>query len=347
MANLGVQGYGNGFYSKQFAGAVLSAALLGPLIAPREASAQPKAAASASSDDVARIFAVGVRAAESGDWEKARQLFEAAWAGMRHAKIAMHLGRAELKTGRYPEAIEHLSYFLRVGKDFPESVRKEVTEMLTQALAKVAKVTVRANIEGAELFVDGRSVGRAPLAEPVYVEPGRRTFEARVKGYAPKSVMESIKAGTAPEVELSLAKEGADVSGPPQSSTPVVRLDRAPESRADDREVIRERVVFSGLGLSAALAIASVVLDGASEATYRERLRAQKKDAPTAEIEGLEGKRRTFAIAVAGTAIGSAVFAAATGACFYVLRPDRPTSGSKVGLRLIVNGREAALVGQW
>lgn len=207
---------------RQWGRLALIAVILGIGVEPGEAMAQSNGASSASSTKAAAHFRAGTKAASAGLWEEARLAFAAAFEEKQHFQIAAHLGRAELKMGHYRDAAEHLSYFLREAKGIAEADLAQSREMLEKALAKVAAVTVRVNVEGAEVFVDGRSVGRSPLSGVIYVEPGRRTFEAKREGYAPGTSTAEMKAGTRTSVELSLGKMPGLASGSEPSGDSVM-----------------------------------------------------------------------------------------------------------------------------
>jgi hypothetical protein len=43
---------------------------------------------------------------------------------------------------------------------------------------------IKSNIEGAEVIIDGKTVGTTPLTEPVVVDPGKHTVKVKKKGYS-------------------------------------------------------------------------------------------------------------------------------------------------------------------
>ena len=61
--------------------------------------------------------------------------------------------------------------------------RAELTFDLKATEAKLAHVTVKSPLPGAEVRVDEALVGKTPLADPVVVLPGERTFELQRPGY--------------------------------------------------------------------------------------------------------------------------------------------------------------------
>ena len=285
------------------------------------------------------LFEEGTRAASAGQWENARLAFAAAWERRQHWQIAAHLGRAELQTGRYREAAEHLSYFLREAKEVGEADRAQSREMLDKALAKIAAVTVRVSVDGAEVFVDGRSVGRSPLAGPVFVDPGPRRFEAKLDGYEPAAATEEMRAGAKPMVELSLEKSSAEMAVTTRSTAP--RSATAP-SRLTTRTIV--------LGsASGALLVSGIAFAIASQITSDERDkydRGKTYDNPE-QFRDLERQR----IGLAGTSfysfIGFGLAAGATAASVMVDLASAPGSSTKVGIQASTDGFDVRVVSRW
>ena len=98
--------------------------------------------------------------------------------------------------------------------------RRSVEELLAQARVKVGAITVRVEPAGAEVFVDGKAVGKAPLAGEVFVEPGARVIEAKLAGYeAAQACVDHVSAGAKCDVggtasmEVRSSREGLGGGG--------------------------------------------------------------------------------------------------------------------------------------
>jgi hypothetical protein len=199
-----------------FSATIAAFALAGGL----SAQAQPVPQASTSStaiDDKAReLFRDGVKAAEKAQWAKAHAAFLAAWSLKQHYQIAGNLGTAEAKLGKWRDAAEHLSLYLREAPKEKVAERKSAEELLAQARAKVGALTVRVEPAGAEVVVDGKVVGKAPLAGEVFVEPGARVIEAKLAGFEAAKKDVTAGAGAAQDVEIRLAPLQKNESGEPR-----------------------------------------------------------------------------------------------------------------------------------
>ncbi|MFS8071089.1 MAG: hypothetical protein ACMG6S_32370, partial [Byssovorax sp.] len=113
-------------------------------------------------------------------WEDARRAYLAGYKIKRGYDIAGNLGNVELELGLARDAAEHLAYCI---KSFPAtgtaSQLAYVKGRFEEARQKVSALSIQVNVDGAEVFVDGRSIGRSPFADDVYVEPGARTLEVK------------------------------------------------------------------------------------------------------------------------------------------------------------------------
>ncbi|XYH94729.1 hypothetical protein ACMHYB_43955 [Sorangium sp. So ce1128] len=205
-------------------------------VAPATApEASPGAGAQRAQDAAVRqrkasqLYDQGIKAANAGKWEKARQLILESFQLEPTAEKAANLGSVELRAGKPRDAAEHLAFFLREAKEIRPKDQADAERMLAEAKAKIGTVTVQVEA-GAEVLVDGQPVGTAPLERPVFVEPGSRRFEARKPGTASASQELQVQAGSAPEVQLTLAAS----TGP---AIPAVQAPAASSSVVEQKPV--------------------------------------------------------------------------------------------------------------
>lgn len=119
--------------------------------------------------------------------------------------IAASLGACEVELGKYVEGATHLSQFLRESppERLPED-RQRATESLERAKSKVLTLAIRPESAGVSVYLDGLSLGIAPIAEEVFVEPGTHTVRA-VLGNMEGEVEVSGEAGGRKVVKVPLA----------------------------------------------------------------------------------------------------------------------------------------------
>jgi hypothetical protein len=113
-----------------------------------------------------------------GQYARARVSYLAAWALKKHWQIAGSLGDTEVKLGLYRDAAEHLAYYMRLSPNQPPS--PEAQKLFREACSRIGTLLITVDVSGAEVAVDGKVVGNAPLEDPVFVEPGHHTIEARL-----------------------------------------------------------------------------------------------------------------------------------------------------------------------
>jgi len=155
--------------------------------------------------DVDLLFAQGNAALEAGKHEEALRAFEAVWQARKTYDVAANLAQAETQLGKHRDAAEHLAYALR---NFPVSgkpaLRKQIEELAAEAKKQVVTLRVRVNVDKADVSVNGKPVGTAPIAEELFADSGTVTVEAGLDGYdAAKQTLE-MKKGEARDVVLTL-----------------------------------------------------------------------------------------------------------------------------------------------
>jgi len=128
-----------------------------------------------------RRFQEGVKFFDQKRYEEARGAFLQAYALKKHPALLLNLAQSEIRSGHPAEAARHFSAYLREAPNASQLERGEAEKGLREARAKLARVQISAPA-GAELFIDGESVGQAPIADPVDVLPGTHTVEARLGG---------------------------------------------------------------------------------------------------------------------------------------------------------------------
>ena len=119
-------------------------------------------------------------------WEEARRAYLAGYKIKRGYDIAGNLGNVELELGLARDAAEHLAYCIKSFTATGTAAQLAyVKGRFEEARQKVSALSIQVNVDGAEVFVDGRSIGRSPFADDVYVDPGARTLDVKLAGFTP------------------------------------------------------------------------------------------------------------------------------------------------------------------
>ncbi|WP_434045500.1 MULTISPECIES: PEGA domain-containing protein [Sorangium] len=132
---------------------------------------------------------------------------ESAWELNPTFDVAYNLGNTEYKLKKYKEAAQYLSFAL---KNWPllkgvAKLRPRAEQWLAESRAQVGAIKVSVTVAGAEVLVDGKIVGRAPLEGEVFVDPGEHRVEASHMDYEPASQTVSVAKGGTAEVKLAIA----------------------------------------------------------------------------------------------------------------------------------------------
>ncbi|MEP7123328.1 MAG: PEGA domain-containing protein [Byssovorax sp.] len=190
----------------------LGAALAASAASPAVAHADP----SAPSDRAADLYRRATQLYKDKQLAQAEPLYVEAWSLQQSYDIASNLGALELELGRPARAAELLSHAVR---EFPVRARPEERTALNLRLAdaksRVAVLHVRVSAPGAEVFVDGQSVGHTPLPAEIFVEPGTRVVVAKLFGHANASVPVRVTRGAAYDVDLAPKLPPAPNAPPP------------------------------------------------------------------------------------------------------------------------------------
>jgi len=221
-------------------------------------------------DEVAqKHYTDGQAAASRGDWQAAYTSFRAGLAVQEHPLLVRALGDASYHLGKYREAAETLSIYLRtLPATAPDADRKAAEKMLADATTKVAVLAITAPV-GAEIFVDNLFVGKAPIARDVFVEPGPCSVEARSGAERGQQTITAEK-GARTAVTLIYGVVSPD---PPPTATASAR----PTSTAPvaPPEGPRKEIVLGGAIVTGAALVAGAVLLGLSSAKSAEEQQAR------------------------------------------------------------------------
>ncbi|WP_437713283.1 hypothetical protein WMF45_46395 [Sorangium sp. So ce448] len=196
------------------------------------ALAQTQDTPGAPRDDGARAadsYRKGVEAAKARRWLDAHAAYLEAWRLEQHFQIAANLARAELKLGKHRDAAEHISFFLREAEGVSELDRTLARQMLDEARAKIATLTLVVSRPGATVLIDGVPVGTSPLEGELYVEPGERRIEARLQGESPVQSSVALAPGASQQVALRFA------AGAPVERDAAVERTAAPAAAVQPR----------------------------------------------------------------------------------------------------------------
>lgn len=335
---------------------LLMPALAG-LVAPADAAPPPTFVAldRDASDRADELVKRGLAFAKADRYAEAEPLVREAWGLKRSYDIAANLGIVEAALRKWRDAAEHLTFAL---KTFPANGKPEHRKLLEQTLAKAAAevgaLSLKVNVDKAELFIDGKSLGLAPLGEVVFVEPGARVLEAKLSGYV--SARKEIRAEKGGALPVALELSPVKMVPVPQPSSTVGGGDPPPplvEEGGANRAVLVTGGVAAGGALIAGVVFAVLSTGKASEANTKggwDPCYGSTAPVPNncVELDGLRRDAATLGNASVWSFVGTGTLGAAT-LVYALVAPKKaaPAAGLRLAPVASAQGGGVLLGGAW
>lgn len=158
------------------------------LLAPSAASAQRRGGSEAERARVAHTqarehFYDASVLYEQGNLEGAIVEFEASYALEPLPVVHFNLAQCLKGLYRYAEAAAQYERYLADSDSVPADRRAAVRATIAELRSLIAPITLAIEPAGAEVRVDGRAVGTAPLSAPLELAAGRRVLEVALDGH--------------------------------------------------------------------------------------------------------------------------------------------------------------------
>lgn len=187
----------------------------------RVALAQPAAQSDSVKQLARQRYGEGVKAFDAGRYEDARNAFLQAYALTKHPAVLLNLGQSELRSNHPEDAGNHFQQFLREHSAATAEERTTARAGIAEAKKKASQVVVSVDAAGADVSIDGTTVGKSPLPDPVFIKPGKHTVFATLAGKSAAAAIDT-KPGLAATATLTLgagAPAPAPVPAPPSPPT--------------------------------------------------------------------------------------------------------------------------------
>ena len=153
--------------------------------------------------------------------ERALPLFEKAYQVSRSPRTAGQLGLVEMALGYFVDAEKYLGEAV-ASPDHPWVAKNLATlkAQLATAKSQIGELYIIGEPAGAEVVVNGKSVGRLPLSGPVRLDKGRVDVQVRAAGYVPTSDSVTMVGGKREDRSYRLQREAVAVAPPPPPPVP-------------------------------------------------------------------------------------------------------------------------------
>ena len=235
-------------------------------------------------------FAAASASYKTGDYEKALEGFKLAYALTLEPSILFNIGQCQRQLNQLSEAIKAYKTFIREAPRDPlvENANARIKELEDELdrLKLLGSIQVFTNPEGAQVFIDNKEVGAAPI-QAKNVSAGEHTIAVKQEGFYPYELRFELQPGQAFSIS-------------------------APLSPKDDRDLLRPKYFYltsAGSGtLGAAFGVGALLF--AKEASARQ-------GQPDQEFESLFNKAKGFGIA-SEALLGTALVAGTSGFFLYL-----------------------------
>jgi hypothetical protein len=184
--------------------------------APRAAPADdPKAKTQAQA-----LLSEGTAAYGHGDYAAALDKFTAAYRIYPSPKLWFNIGQANRDLGRPVEAVAAFDRFLREAGDAPPATVAEARRSAAELKTKLGQIKVSCPTDGAEITIDGKRVGSAPLGEMLWTTPGRHQIAVQHPEYSP--AIEDVVVVTGQVVAVTIELRPIDLRAANQPGDPAL-----------------------------------------------------------------------------------------------------------------------------
>lgn len=157
----------------------------------------------------------GLTLFNEGNYDAALFEFERAYELAPSYKILYNMGRIQREQNNYAAALRSYARYLREGGTaIPAERRTEVEKEIALLKPRTAEITVKVNVDGANVYsddvpvcvatIESSCVGISPLQEPIVVNSGRHKITATKKGWSTATAMVSVVGSDRTEVRLEL-----------------------------------------------------------------------------------------------------------------------------------------------
>ncbi|WP_437893719.1 hypothetical protein [Sorangium sp. So ce124] len=231
-------------------------------------SAGPSGAATMRSE-AEEAFARGDRARRAGRREDAEASYRAAWKADPRPEFAGELGLSELALGRSRDAAEHLRESLLYPETLQPAAERRFRAGLQKAEREISSATVAVSRPEAEVFIDGRRIGRGQGMYFVYLEPGRHEARGKLDGYVDDVYPFEAQRGRESMVGLHLELKPPPPATRAPVAAPVAPVPAAAPGGPPAGTVFRIggfALASAGVAVGAGFSLAAAVRGGEAEA---------------------------------------------------------------------------------
>ncbi len=176
-------------------------------------------------EDAKTSFMKGVELYNADDYKGALAEFLAAYEAKPHHSVLFNIAQCYQMIDATAMALHYYRQYLEMGGDLISQSRKEmVQEEIEKLLDQLTPITLTVKPDGADVTIDGKSVGISPVTEVQYVDPGEHMLLVQLLDHDICKKTFVAKRGVPLAIEVTLVPEKEpvepEVVEPPPHETP-------------------------------------------------------------------------------------------------------------------------------
>jgi hypothetical protein len=301
---------------------------LAVVVAMALGASRPSRAADAPVDgsihEAAEHFERAVTLYEEHDFRAALIEFERAYSVAPNYAVLYNVGQCRYQLQDYAGSLAAFEKFLATGgAEGAGDQRQRAETTLADLRKRVARVAVKSDVDGAEITVDDRVVGTTPLASPIVVSEGRRTFVASKAGHATATRSIDVAGNDSAEVTLHLEPAAPPA---PNAAPAVAVIAPVATPRSSGRPIVPALVTFGlaagGIAVGATFGIIAVGNKNDLD------VQCPSRGCPPSSASEVEALKRNAVISTVGFTVGAAGLLGGVG--YLLLTPARSTESGRV-----------------
>ncbi len=301
---------------------------------PAASAAQP-AGSSAAAEEASQRFQRAVKLYRERSFDAALAEFNRAYELAPDYRVLYNMGQVQAERADYVAAVKFFRQYLKDGADAIGDARlTEVQGEIARLEGRIAKLNVVANVDDAELVIDGDPVGTLPLTT-VPVNAGVRRVVVRKKGYESSEQRLTLTGGEEKTLNVKLQSDG---NAPLVSKAPAKSGEHAAAREAQPQGVSPVNTWFwislAATGVAAGTTATFALLAQQAESKFSDELGRFPGSASRIDDARTDMKRLAFIADACG-----ALTVLGIGATVYFAVKGAPRTEQKDGARAVGNGK--------
>lgn len=277
-------------------------------------------------DEARDHFSRGVEFFKDQSYDAALAEFQRANSLSPNYRLLYNLAQVQLERRDYAAALKYLQdYLARGGTEIDAERRAQVSQDISRLKNKVARLLVRADVDGAEVAIEGAVVAKTPMTAALTVNPGLVHLRVSRDGYATETRTLTVVSADDQVVSVTLSRDSAAMlrDAPPRQNAPVAAPADAPPPKAAPR--YSYGAAWVGLGATAVLGAGTAVFavrTRSADSKLDERLNTFPSEA--SRIDDARSQLKTSALVTDILAGSTAVAAGLT--LYFALWPAKESA---------------------